>query len=66
MDDRPQDVKAEQTPGGSCRLPGECARGTFNPEAGAQLKAELIELVAGKPEPSDEDLATEIIQRRRS
>ena len=63
MDDRPQDVKAEQTPGGSWRLPAEpCARGTFNPEAAAQLKAELLERVAGKPEPSDEALATEIIQ----
>jgi hypothetical protein len=33
---------------------------------GAQLKNELLDRIAGRPDPSDEALATEIVQRRRS
>jgi hypothetical protein len=60
-------VKAEQTPGGSWRLPAEqFTRGVFTPDAAAQLKAELLERAADAPSPSDRDLAAEIIERHRS
>ncbi len=59
-------VSAEQTPGGSWRLPAEqFTRGVFKPDAAAQLKAELLERGGEAPSPSDEDLAAEIIERRR-
>jgi hypothetical protein len=60
-------VKAEQTPGGSWRLPAEqFTHGAFKPDAAAQLKAELLERAGDLPSPSDEELAAEIIERRRS
>ena len=45
------------------------ARRSRQPSAaldGAQLKNELLDRIAGRPDPSDEALATEIVQRRRS
>jgi hypothetical protein len=60
-------VKAEQTPGGSWRLPAEqFTHDAFKPDAAAQLKAELLERAGDLPSPSDEDLAAEILERRRS
>jgi excisionase family DNA binding protein len=60
-------VKAEQTPGGSWRLPAEQFKlGMFKPDASAQLKAELLERAGDAPSPSDEELAADIIERRRS
>lgn len=60
-------VEAEQTPGGSWRLPAEqFTHGIFKPDAAAQLKVELLERAGDAPGPSDEDLAAEIIERRRS
>jgi excisionase family DNA binding protein len=60
-------VKAEQTPGGSWRLPAEQFKlGMFKPDASTRLKAELLERVGDAPSPSDEELAAEIIERRRS
>jgi len=60
-------VKAEQTPGGSWRLPAkQFTHGAFKADAAAQFKAELLERAGGLPSPSDEDLAAEIIERRRS
>lgn len=40
--------------------------GVFKADAAAQLKAELLERVGDLLSPSDEDLAAEIIERRRS
>jgi len=60
-------VKAEQTPGGSWRLPAEqFTHGSFKPDTAARLKAELLERAGDAPSPSDEELAAEIIARRRS
>ncbi len=59
-------VKAEQTPGGSWRLPAEqFTHGAFKPVAAAQLKAELLERAGDAPSLSDEELAAEIVARRR-
>jgi excisionase family DNA binding protein len=58
-------VKAEQTPGGSWRLPTEQFKlGGFKPDVSAQLKAELLEHAGDAPSPSDAELAAEIVERR--
>jgi excisionase family DNA binding protein len=60
-------VRAEQTPGGSWRLPAEQFKPDgFKPDTAAQLKAELLERAGDEPSPTDEALAAEIIARRRS
>ncbi len=60
-------VSAEQTPGGSWRLPAEqFARPDRKPDIAARLKAELLERAVEVPSPSDEELAGEVLERRRS
>lgn len=59
-------VDAEQTPGGSWRLPAtQFSRRERRPRAAAQLKTELLERAGGAPGPSDEELAGEVLERRR-
>lgn len=60
-------VTAEQTPGGSWRLPAEqFERGRADPRRLAALKAKLLERAGDAPNVSDEDLADEIVGRRQS
>lgn len=61
-------VEAERTPGGSWRLPaGQFARpGGFDPERTAALKARLLERSGDSPAVSDQALAQEIVDRRRT
>jgi excisionase family DNA binding protein len=60
-------VSAEQTPGGSWRLPAaQFAHRERRPHDGAQLKVELLERAGGAASPSEEDLADEVVKRRRS
>lgn len=60
-------VSAEQTPGGSWRLPvGQFERaGRPDRRRLAELKARLVEHVGGAATVSDEELAGEIVGRRR-
>ncbi len=60
-------VRAERTPGGSWRL----AADQFEPQRARQraataLKAKLVERAGSEASPSDEELAAEIVARRRS
>jgi hypothetical protein len=60
-------VSAERTPGGSWRL----AADQFEPQRARQdaataLKAKLVERAGSAASPSDEELAAEIVARRRS
>jgi excisionase family DNA binding protein len=60
-------VRAERTPGGSWRL----AADQFEPhrarqDAATALKARLVEHAGSAASPSDEELAAEIVARRRS
>lgn len=60
-------VNAEQTPGGSWRLPaGQFAHREGTPDGAVRLKAELLERIGEAPSPSDEELAGEVVKRRRS
>lgn len=60
-------VSAEQTPGGSWRLPAaQFAHHERSPQAAAELKTELLQRAGGAPSPSDEELADEVVKRRRS
>lgn len=59
-------VRAEQTPGGSWRLPADqFTRENIRSDETMELKAQLLARVADSPMPSDEDLAVEIAERRR-
>jgi excisionase family DNA binding protein len=59
-------VRAEQTPGGSWRLPADqFTHEHIRPDATTELKARLLARAADSPTPSDEDLAVEIAERRR-
>ncbi len=59
-------VRAEQTPGGSWRLPADqFTRDNIGPDA-TELKAQLLARAADGPTPADEELAAEIVARRRS
>lgn len=59
-------VRAEQTPGGSWRLPAD--QFTHEPigHDATELKTRLLARVADSPTPSDEELAAEVVERRRS
>jgi excisionase family DNA binding protein len=60
-------ILAEQTPGGSWRLPADqFTREHTRPDATTQLKAQLLARAADSPAPADEELAAEIVARRRS
>jgi len=60
-------VRAEQTPGGSWRLPADqFARERIGPDATTELKTQLLARAADSPAPSDEELAAEVVERRRS
>lgn len=60
-------VTAEQTPGGSWRLPADqFARDRTDPRRFAALQAKLVEHIGGAAPVSDEDLADEIVSRRQS
>lgn len=61
-------VRAEQTPGGSWRLPAkQFARPTnSDSERLVALKARLLERAGDAPAVSDEELAREIVDRRRA
>ncbi len=60
-------VRAEQTPGGSWRLPAEqFDHGRTDPRRLAALKAKLLERAGDAPSVSDEELADEIVSRRQS
>jgi len=61
-------VRAEQTPGGSWRLPGDqfTRGGRVDPAQLAELKAKLVERVGDAPAVSDEELADEVVRRRHS
>jgi excisionase family DNA binding protein len=60
-------VQAEQTPGGSWRLPAEqFHRGRTDPRRLAALKAKLLEHAGDAPTVSDEELADGIVGRRQS
>jgi excisionase family DNA binding protein len=59
-------VRAEQTPGGSWRLPADQFAGEqISPVASADFKARLLEQAGERPAPTDEQLADEIVKRRR-
>jgi len=59
-------VRAEQTPGGSWRLPADqFTHENIRPDAAKELKAQLLARAAARPTPSDEELAVEIVERRR-
>ena len=59
-------VRAEQTPGGSWRLPADqFTHEHIRPDATMELKARLLARTADSPTPSDEELAVEIAERRR-
>lgn len=60
-------VRAEQTPGGSWRLPADqFDRGRTDPRRLAALKARLVEHAGDAPTASDGELADEIVSRRQS
>jgi excisionase family DNA binding protein len=60
-------VTAEQTPGGSWRLPaGQFARDRTDPRRLAALQAKLVEHVGDTAPVSDEERADEIVSRRQS
>lgn len=60
-------VDADQTPGGSWRLPAaQFSRRERRPRAAARLKSELLERAGEAPGPSDDELAGEVVKRRRS
>ncbi len=60
-------VSAERTPGGSWRLAADqFERHRGGQDAAAELKAKLVERAGSAAGPSDEDLASEIVARRRS
>lgn len=60
-------VTAEQTPGGSWRLPADqFARDRTDPRRLAALQAKLVEHVGDAAPVSDEELADEIVSRRQS
>jgi excisionase family DNA binding protein len=60
-------VQAEQTPGGSWRLPADqFDRGRTDPGRLAALKAKLVEHAGDAATVSDEELAEEIVGRRQS
>ena len=59
-------VRAEQTPGGSWRLPADqFTHEHIRPDETTELKARLLARTADSPVPSDEELAVEIAERRR-
>lgn len=59
-------VQAEQTPGGSWRLPSDqFDRGRTDPRRLAALKARLVEHIGDAATVSDEELADEIVSRRQ-
>lgn len=58
-------VRAEQTPGGSWRLPAD-QFDNIRPGATTQLKAQLLARAADGPTPTDEELTAETLARRRS
>ncbi len=59
-------VSAERTPGGSWRLAADqFERNPARQDAATALKTKLVEHVASAPGPSDEELAGEIVARRR-
>jgi excisionase family DNA binding protein len=58
-------VRAEQTPGGSWRLPAEqFERGRADAQRLAALKAKLVAQAGDAPAVSDEELGDEIVSRR--
>lgn len=60
-------VTAEQTPGGSWRLPADqFARDRTDPRRLAALQAKLVEHVGEAAPVSDKDLTDEIVSRRQS
>jgi excisionase family DNA binding protein len=60
-------VQAEQTPGGSWRLPADqFERGRTDPRRLAALKAKILEHAGDAPTVSDEELTDEIVSRRQS
>jgi excisionase family DNA binding protein len=60
-------VRAEQTPGGSWRLPADqFTHEHIRRDETMELKAQLLARAADSPTPSDEELAVEIVERRRS
>lgn len=60
-------IRAEQTPGGSWRLPADqFDRDCTDPRRLAALKAKLVEHVGDAATVSDEELADEIVDRRQS
>jgi len=59
-------VSAERTPGGSWRLAADqFERHRARQDAATALKAKLVERAGSAPGPSDEELAAEIVARRR-
>ena len=59
-------VSAERTPGGSWRLAADqFDRHRVRQDTATTLKAKLIERAGNAPGPSDEELASEIVARRR-
>ena len=59
-------VTAEQTPGGSWRVPADqFDRGHTVPRRRAALRAKLAERVGDAPSVSDEEIADEIVSRRQ-
>ncbi len=60
-------VSAEQTPGGSWRLPAEQFQRATDLDRGrmVELKARLVERAADAPTVSDEELADEVVGRRQ-
>ena len=59
-------VRAEQTPGGSWRLPADQFAHERIGHDATGLKTRLLARAADSPAPSDEELAAEIVERRRS
>jgi excisionase family DNA binding protein len=60
-------VRAERTPGGSWRLVADqFERHRVDQDTAAELKARLLERAGNASSPSDEELAAEIVARRRS
>jgi len=60
-------VQAEQTPGGSWRLPADqFSRGRVELAQLAELQAKLLEHRGDAPALSNEEIADEIVRRRRS
>jgi excisionase family DNA binding protein len=59
-------VRAEQTPGGSWRLPADQFTHERIGHDATELKTQLLARAADSPAPSDEELAAEVVERRRS